>query len=725
MVIIFSCSKDDNEILEEEKEEDKVEEVIPTNFKHYGINRISKDTVHVLFEINDEFQREVKEVGVLFSQDKNFNIEESLKVTLDTTSGYPIQMYMLSKKHDFVMDNEIYSLGFVRTDKQVYYTDTIVNPYRAIYFSEIESLNKSSYSWGDSLEVNYKAGLDEIVLMRGNKFFDRDIDHEGKYQGIMETDEIDQTGSYFYLLNGGMYESNRVYFDYNKPEVFSFSPEKIYGGETVIIEGENFGTKNRTTKLFANNKEISDEYKIKQTNTRIECIIPGRIDERFLQLKLVVHGHEFLLGEPYEIPYVKIDSLSLSTLTEQGYSVSIYGKGLVNNSENKIRLFVNDEEVPENFYVVDYSVERIRFDYKDYLIGDKNRYLNIPERDLKIKVKRNETYSNEFTIPFRHKGYFTKMKDFPGEARWGGVAFAINGKGYFGLGATSKKSGFKKDIWEYDPTADTWTKKTDFPAEGRTRASEFTIGDKAYLGLGTHDFYMFNDIPNDRDKNFNDFYEYDPASNTWKEMTNYPGHPAYSVSAYSDESRKLGFLAYGLRGVKTNSTVLNDHQNNEAWVYHQSTDTWEVMSLLNDRTVGNSGPSLNYLGMQMAVIDQRHIIPLRAGGALSEKNDDNIYFGLTARFTGFHGASVVMNNNMYGFFGNSSTTYEPTNSFGLMYDGDTHKSDKKTTEMIEHGMGITAFTIDGKIYLLGGCVMSENNVEVTNEVWCYDPNGLD
>ncbi|WP_172665897.1 IPT/TIG domain-containing protein [Flammeovirga sp. OC4] len=724
MIGIFSCSKNENDLLDEEPEEIP-EEIIPPSFRFYGLNRISKDSVHVLFEIEEPIEHKVEEIGVLFSQDKNFDIDQSLKVLLDSSSGYPVQKTTLVKKHDFVIDNEIYALGFVKTENEVFYSDTSITPYRAIYFSELLTLDKPSYSWGDSLLIAYKAGLDEVVLLRGGKVFDRDIDHEGTYKDLMLYEEDPKPSSYFSILNGNIYESNRLYFDYNVPKVLSFSPQKLYGGESFVIEGVNFGTEYRTTKLFANNKEIAEGFDFRQTNTKIECRIPTNIGDRNIQLKLKVHGHEILLGERYEVPYVEIDSMSLDTLSEKNYSVYIYGKGLIENSSSKLRLYVDEEELPDEFYSVSSLGNRIYFNYKDYLVAE--RYENIPLRDLKIKVQRNDTFSNEFTIPFRNKGYFTRMKDFPGEARWGGVAFAVNGKGYFGLGATSKKSGFKKDIWEYDTKNDTWTKKTDFPAVGRVRASEFTIGDKAYLGLGTHDFYMFNDKPNDRDKNFNDFYAYDPASNTWEEITNYPGHPAYSVSAYSDETRKLGYLAYGLRGVKSGSPVLNDHQNNEAWIYHQASNTWEVMPRLTDFVKNNGGPSFLYLGLQMGVVDRRHIIPIRAGGALGEVVGNDVYFGLSTRNTGYHGASVLLNDNLYGFFGNSGYGYETTNSFGLIYKGDdnSHSADKKQTELIEYGMGITAFEVDGKIYLLGGCKMSENGVTLTNEVWCYDPNGLD
>lgn len=51
------------------------------------------------------------------------------------------------------------------------------------------------------------------------------------------------------------------------------------------------------------------------------------------------------------------------------------------------------------------------------------------------------------------------MSDFPGEARNNAIAFVLNGKGYVGLGTNS--TTMFKDFYEYDPATDTWTKIAD------------------------------------------------------------------------------------------------------------------------------------------------------------------------------------------------------------------------------------------------------------------------
>ena len=41
-----------------------------------------------------------------------------------------------------------------------------------------------------------------------------------------------------------------------------------------------------------------------------------------------------------------------------------------------------------------------------------------------------------------------------------------------------------KDFWEYDPAANTWTQKADFVGVARISAVGFSIGSKGYIGTG-------------------------------------------------------------------------------------------------------------------------------------------------------------------------------------------------------------------------------------------------
>ena len=40
------------------------------------------------------------------------------------------------------------------------------------------------------------------------------------------------------------------------------------------------------------------------------------------------------------------------------------------------------------------------------------------------------------------------------------------------------------DFWEYDPSTNTWTQKADFGGTARNWAVGFSIGNKGYIGTG-------------------------------------------------------------------------------------------------------------------------------------------------------------------------------------------------------------------------------------------------
>ena len=79
-----------------------------------------------------------------------------------------------------------------------------------------------------------------------------------------------------------------------------------------------------------------------------------------------------------------------------------------------------------------------------------------------------------------------------------GTGFALNGKGYIGVGADI--NGYRTDFWEYDPTNDTWTKAPEYGGCPVREVISFVIGNKAYVGTG------LDQNGNTR----NDFWEFDP-----------------------------------------------------------------------------------------------------------------------------------------------------------------------------------------------------------------------
>ena len=95
--------------------------------------------------------------------------------------------------------------------------------------------------------------------------------------------------------------------------------------------------------------------------------------------------------------------------------------------------------------------------------------------------------------------------------RWA-TGFVIRDTVYFGTGFSFSQD-LKKDFWKYNPLLDAWTQLADFEGEYRSNAISFSLFDKGYLGCGTSTSYQ------------NDLWKYDPVFNSWIEVASFPGLP--------------------------------------------------------------------------------------------------------------------------------------------------------------------------------------------------------
>ena len=154
--------------------------------------------------------------------------------------------------------------------------------------------------------------------------------------------------------------------------------------------------------------------------------------------------------------------------------------------------------------------------------------------------------------------------NFPGGTRSASTAFSIGNKAYMGTGTNG--NNYLQDFWEYEPVTDVWTQKANFPGFEREEAVGFSIGSKGYLGMGQ----TFVVLPNTSfTTTYNDFYEYDPSTDSWSQKDSLPGPSrAYAVSAVVNG---IGYVGLGGNDDQTLSftdfyayDVLNDQWSQKA-----------------------------------------------------------------------------------------------------------------------------------------------------------------
>jgi len=168
---------------------------------------------------------------------------------------------------------------------------------------------------------------------------------------------------------------------------------------------------------------------------------------------------------------------------------------------------------------------------------------------------------NSFTTTGPNTGSWTQMADFPGEARGAAVGFSIGNKGYVGLGESGSGDSYGpyyKDFWEYDPSTNTWTQIADFPGGERWSAVGFSIGDRGYVGTGSFG-------PDYRSLTYlQDFWEYNPATNAWTKKADVPGRTRECAVGFSIGNK-------GYVGTGRNRTV----SPKDFWQYDPVLDSWE------------------------------------------------------------------------------------------------------------------------------------------------------
>ena len=300
---------------------------------------------------------------------------------------------------------------------------------------------------------------------------------------------------------------------------------------------------------------------------------------------------------------------------------------------------------------------------------------------------------------------WTQKADFGGTARFAAVGFGIGSKGYLGTGYDYVSYNFTKDFWEYDPAANNWTKKADFGGEARYMAVGFSIGSKGYLGTGYNN-----------SGNYNDFWEYDPTDGPdgkWTQKANFGGTARLAAVGFNIGNK--GYLGTG-RSFDING---NDIYCNDFWEYDPATDSWvqkaDVGGEVRAYAVGFGVGGKGYIGTGVDGNQQ----PTKD---FWEYNPDTNSWIKKANVGGGERHSAVgFGIGSKGYIGTGYTLMGTAKDF-WEYDPSANNWTKKAEQLIADNLKryyAVGFSIGNKGYIGTGF---DNTNQHTNDFWEYDPS---
>jgi N-acetylneuraminic acid mutarotase len=162
---------------------------------------------------------------------------------------------------------------------------------------------------------------------------------------------------------------------------------------------------------------------------------------------------------------------------------------------------------------------------------------------------------------------WNQKSDFPGDGRQHPAMVAVNNKIYMGCGGND--NGNLGDWWEYDILTDIWTQKSNIIGNNRHHPFYFGIGDYAYVGFGHGSSPGPGSNPSSSSYIYNDFYRYDPSTDTWIQLGNFPSEARVAGTQFSYNGN-----GYILSGDGDDHGPLS---SGEFWRYNPLNDSWSQL----------------------------------------------------------------------------------------------------------------------------------------------------
>ena len=152
-------------------------------------------------------------------------------------------------------------------------------------------------------------------------------------------------------------------------------------------------------------------------------------------------------------------------------------------------------------------------------------------------------------------GPWFEKSNFGGEARHRATSFSIGNSGYIGLGHINSGIDVEyEDFWKYDPSSNSWSQVANYP-EGRCyHATSFVIGNNGYVGTGRLENGTYS----------KKFFRYDPVTNIWTPVSDFPGAARRGAVAFTTNGK--GYVGTGQATSGYTNDFYEYNPNNNSWI---------------------------------------------------------------------------------------------------------------------------------------------------------------
>jgi N-acetylneuraminic acid mutarotase len=341
------------------------------------------------------------------------------------------------------------------------------------------------------------------------------------------------------ITTGGTTNVFATKFELIVPEITDFQPNEAFPGETITINGLNFDPiASRNVVKF--NGVIATV--VSSTSTQLKVIAPN-LEGVDCQISVTIGT---LVGVADGV--IKIKNLPTPLITDF-YPAEVYPGEIVT-----INGLYFDIDPVRNIVKINNTIAQIvtsTYNQIRVLAPD----IQGASCQISITVGARVGVASGLLKILSWPVYWTRMNDHPGDRIYRMGSFVIGNYGYTGLGAKVYHN-YNLKFWRYDYTGDSWQEVAPFPGVTRVSPVGFAAGGKGYIVGGST-------LDNQSGQALRDFYEFNPGTNSWTRLSDYPGNIHNAFFGWAEVVNGKAYIALSTQ---------------DFYSYVPSTDQWTKLS---------------------------------------------------------------------------------------------------------------------------------------------------